>query len=44
MHTRNQNWAQQKIPTGHRHHTHSRKYDDQAQIIYLNAFINLFGH
>ena len=30
------------VPTVHRHHTHSRKHDGQAQINYLNAFINLF--
>ena len=44
LHTRNQNLAQPKVPTVHRHYTHSRKYDDQAQIIYLHAFINSFGH
>ena len=32
------------VPTVHRHHTHSRKHDGQAQIVSLNAFINLFGH
>ena len=31
------------VPTVHRHHTHSRKHDGQAQVNYLNAFINLFG-
>ena len=40
----NQIWAQPIVPTFHRHHTHSRKQDGQAQIISLNAFINLFGH
>ena len=44
LHTSNRNWAQPMVPTVHRHHTHSRKYDGQAQIKYLNAFINLFGH
>ena len=32
------------IPTIHRHHIYTRKHDGQAQVIYLNAFINLFGH
>ena len=32
------------VPIVHRHHTQSRKHDGQAQIISLNAFINLFGH
>ena len=32
------------IPTVHRHHIHARKHDGQAQVNYLNAFINLFGH
>ena len=32
------------VPTVYRHHTHSRKHDGQAQLISLNAFINLFGH
>ena len=31
------------VPTVHRHQIHSRKHDGQAQIISLNAFINLFG-
>ena len=44
LHTSNQIWAQPKVPTVHRHHTHSRKHDGQAQINYLNYFINLFGH
>ena len=43
LHTSNQIWAQPMIPTVHRHHTHSTKHDGQAQIISLNAFINLFG-
>ena len=44
LHTRNQNLAQPKVPTVYRHHTYSRKHDGQAQINYLHAFINLFGH
>ena len=44
LHTSNQIWSQPMVPTVHRHHTHSRKYDGQAQINYLNAFINLFAH
>jgi len=44
LHTSNQIWAQPMVPTVHRHHIHFRKHDDQAQIISLNAFINLFGH
>ena len=32
------------IQTVHRHHINLRKYNGQAQIDYLNAFINLFGH
>ena len=32
------------VPTVHRHHIHFRKHNGQAQINYLNAFINLFGH
>ena len=32
------------VPIVHRHHIHSRKQDGQAQVNYLNAFINLFGH
>ena len=40
LHRSNQIWAQPRVPTVHRHHTYSRKYDGQAQIIYLNAFIN----
>ena len=44
LHTSNQIWAQPRVPTVHRHHTHSIKHNVQAQINYLNAFINLFGH
>ena len=44
LHTSNEIWAQPMIPTVHRHHTHSRKHSGQAQINYLNAFINLFGY
>ena len=44
LHTSNQIWAQLMVPTVHRHHTHSRKHDGQAQANYLNAFINLFRH
>ena len=44
LHTSNQIWAQPMVPTVHRHHIHSRKHDGQAQVNYLNAFINLFGH
>ena len=32
------------VPIVHRHHIHTRKHDGQAQVIYLNAFINLFVH
>ena len=32
------------VPIVHMNHTHSRKHDGQAQINYLNTFINLFGH
>ena len=32
------------VPTVDRKDTHSRKYNGLAQINYLNAFINLFGH
>ena len=42
LHTSNQIWAQPTVPTVHRHYTHSRKHNGQAQINYLNAFINLF--
>ena len=44
LHTSNQIWAPPIVPIVHRHHTHSRKQDSQAQINYLNAFINLFGY
>ena len=44
LHTSNQIWAQLIVPIVHRHRIHSRKHDGQAQVIYLNAFINLFGH
>ena len=44
VYTSNQIGAQLMVPIVHRHHTHSRKHDGQAQIISLNAFINLFGH
>ena len=44
LHTSNQIWAQPMVPIVHIHHAHSRKHDGQAQINYLNAFINLFGH
>ena len=42
LHTSNQIWAKPMVPTVHRHHTCSIKHDGQAQIISLNAFINLF--
>ena len=32
------------VPTVHRHHIYFRKHNGQAQINYLNAFVNLFGH
>ena len=32
LHTSNQIWVQPMGPTVHRHHTHSRKHDGQAQI------------
>ena len=41
LHTSNQIWAQ---PMVLRYHIHSRKHDGQAQVNYLNAFINLFRH
>ena len=44
LHTSNQIWAQPMVPIVHRHHIHSRKHDGQAQVNYLNTFINLFGH
>ena len=44
LHIRNQMCVQPMVPKVHRHHIHSRKYDGQAQINYLNAFINLLGH
>ena len=44
LHTSNRIWVQPMIPTVHRHHIHFRKHDGQAQVNYLNAFINLFGH
>ena len=44
LHTSNQIWAQPMVPPVHRHHIHFSKHNGQAQINYLNAFINLFGH
>jgi len=44
LHTSSQIWAQSMVPKVHRHHIHFRKHDGEAQINYLNAFINLFGH
>ena len=44
LHKSNQIWPQPMVPTVHRHHIHTRKHDGQAQVIYLNAFINLFVH
>ena len=44
LHTSIQIWAQPMVPTDHMHHVQSRKHDGQAQVNYLNAFINLFGH
>ena len=44
QHTSNQIWAETMVPTVQRHHTHSTKHDGLAQINYVNAFINLFGH
>ena len=44
LHTSNQIWAQPMVPIVHRHNIHFRKYNGQAQINYLNAFINLLGH
>ena len=44
LQTSNQIWVQPMVPIVHRHHIHTRKHDGQAQVIYLNAFINLFGH
>ena len=44
LHISNQIWVQPIVPTVHRHHINSRKHDGQAQINYLNAFINLLGH
>ena len=44
LRTSNQIWARPMAPIVHRHHIHFRKYNGQAHINCLNAFINLFGH
>ena len=40
LHISNQIWAQPMAPTVHRHYIHTRKHVGQAQVNYLNAFIN----
>ena len=38
------NWATPLVPSVQVYQIHSRKHNGQAQINYLHAFINLFGH
>jgi hypothetical protein len=43
LHTRNGIWAQPILPTVYIYQKYARKYNGQAQINSLHAFINLFG-